>query len=161
MATVRAHIKPELLHWTRNRAKVPLEDAAKAAGVSAERLTSWEAGEEAPTLGQLRNLAKKYQFPLAVFYLPEPPNGFAPLRDFRRLPKADDNTIYPNLAYHIDAAYERRELALELFDGLGSSPQPFLLKVSIADDPEAVGLAIRKFFDIDDESQKQWARQSR
>ena len=65
-------------------------------------------------LGQLRSLAKKYHFPLAVFYLPAPPRDFAPLRDFRRLPEFEDGTISPNLAYHIRNAHERRELALEL-----------------------------------------------
>ena len=40
MATIRALVKPALLRWARNRAKVKLEDAAKAAHVSAERLAS-------------------------------------------------------------------------------------------------------------------------
>jgi hypothetical protein len=36
-------------------------------------LTAWESeeGADAPTLGQLRLLAAKYHFPVAVFYLPE------------------------------------------------------------------------------------------
>src|SRR5437773_1434272 len=78
MPAIKALVKPALLRWARNRAKVKLEDAAKAAHVSPERLEAWErdGSEDAPTLGQLRELAAKYHFPLAVFYLPEPPKGF-------------------------------------------------------------------------------------
>src|SRR5690242_15686756 len=56
---------------------------------------------------------------------------FAPLRDFRRLRDAEDEPISANLAYHIRSAYNRHELALELFQELGSEPQQFLLKASL------------------------------
>lgn len=165
MTAIKAHVKPELLRWARGRAKVKPEDAAKAANVSVERLAAWEAGEDAPTLGQLRSLAGKYHFPLAVFYLPEPPMDFAPLRDFRRLPDVDQvqpsETLSAHLAYQIRSAYERRELALELFEDLNGTPQPFGLKASLRDDPEAIGRRIRDYLGVSDEDQKQWARKDR
>jgi transcriptional regulator with XRE-family HTH domain len=109
MATIRALVKPELLKWARDRAKVKLEDAAKAAHVSVERLEAWESdsSDDAPTLGQLRELAAKYHFPLAVFYLPEPPKDFALLRDFRRLRDAEEEPISANLAFHYSDALLR------------------------------------------------------
>ena len=126
MAAIRALVKPELLRWARARAKVKLEDAAKAAHVSVERLQAWEhGGEKGPTLGQLRNLAAAYHFPLAVFYLPEPPKDFAPLRDFRRLRDAEQEPISANLAFHIRSAYDRRELALEMFQELKARRHAF------------------------------------
>jgi Zn-dependent peptidase ImmA (M78 family) len=161
MAAIKALVKPELLVWARDRAKVKIDDAAKAAGVSVERFEQWESGEDTPTLGQLRSLAKKYHFPLAVFYLPEPPADFTPLRDFRRLPDVEDQTISPNLALHIRNAHERRELALELYDDLREAPKPFPLKATLQDDPEAAGQVIRDFLDVDDDSQKKAARQDR
>jgi Zn-dependent peptidase ImmA (M78 family)/DNA-binding XRE family transcriptional regulator len=163
MPAIRALVKPELLRWARNRAKVKLEDAAKTAHVSPERLEAWEsdAGEDAPTLGQLRDLAAKYHFPLAVFYLPEPPKDFAPLRDFRRLRDAAEEPISANLAFHIRSAYDRRELALELFQEMNSAPRRFPLTATLRDDPEEVGRAIRQFLDVDSESQKRAARQGR
>lgn len=160
MAT-KALVKPELLVWARDRAKVRAEDAAKAANVDLERLQAWERGDDAPTIGQLRALASKYHFPLAVFYLPEPPADFMPLRDFRRLPDAEDETVTPNLAFHIRGAYERRELALELYGELRSEPQPFPLKATVKDDPEKVGQAIRDFLGVDEAAQRQAARQDR
>lgn len=163
MTGIKALVKPELLRWARDRAKVKLEDAAKAAHVPIERLQAWERvdSEEAPTLGQLRDLAAKYHFPLAVFYLPAPPKDFAPLRDFRRLANAEEEPISANLAYHIRSAYERRELALELFEEINSEPQRFTLKATIRDDPEKVGRAIREFLKVDDDGQKQAAQQDR
>ncbi|HEY1980146.1 MAG TPA: ImmA/IrrE family metallo-endopeptidase [Xanthobacteraceae bacterium] len=163
MPAIRALVKPALLRWARNRAKVKLEDAAKAAHVSPDRLDAWERDdrEDAPTLGQLRQLATKYHFPLAVFYLPEPPQDFAPLRDFRRLRDAAEEPLSANLAFHIRSAYDRRELALELFQEMNSTPRRFPLTASLRDDPEEVGRAIRQFLEVDSESQKRAARQGR
>ena len=116
---------------------------------------------DVPTLGQLRELAGKYHFPLAVFYLPEPPKDFAPLRDFRRLAHFDEEPISANLAYHIRSAYDRRELALELLQELDSKPHRFPLKATTRDNPEAVGRAIRDFLKVDSEAQKRAARQGK
>lgn len=163
MPAIRALVKPELLRWARDRAKVKLEDAAKAAHVPPERLQAWENDddEDAPTLGQLRELATKYHFPLAVFYLPEPPKDFAPLRDFRRPRDAGEEPISANLAFHIRSAYDRRELALELFQEINTKPQRFPLKATLHDDPEQVGSAIRQFLEVDSEGQRRSARQGR
>jgi Zn-dependent peptidase ImmA (M78 family) len=161
MTAIKALVKPELLRWARDRAKVKLEDAAKAAHVPVDRLQAWERGESSPTLGQLRELAAKYHFPLAVFYLPKPPKDFAPLRDFRRLRNVEEEPISANLAFHIRHAQEKRELALELFEAMNSKPQRVSLKATIRDNPEMVGRAIREFLRIDSNSQKQAARQDR
>jgi Zn-dependent peptidase ImmA (M78 family)/DNA-binding XRE family transcriptional regulator len=161
MPGIKAFVKPELLAWARERAKVKIDDAAKAVNVSPERIEQWETGADAPTVNQLRGLAKKYHFPLAVFYLPEPPVDFAPLRDFRRLPNFEDGTISPNLAFHIRNAHERREVALELNDELRDEPQTFALKTALKDDPEDVGQKIRDFLGIEDEAQKKAAHAGR
>lgn len=161
MAAPKALIKPELLSWARNRAKVMLDDAAKAADVEGRVVEAWEAGEDVPTISQLRILAAKYHFPLAVFYLSEPPADFAPLRDFRRLPEAADRSITASLALHIRNAYERRELALELRGDLHEEVQPFRLKASLGDIPETMGQAIRNFLGVTDDAQKKAARQDR
>jgi Zn-dependent peptidase ImmA (M78 family) len=163
MATIKALVKPALLRWARDRAKVKLDDAAKAAHVSPERVEAWErdGSEDSPTLGQLRDLAAKYHFPLAVFYLPEPPEDFAPLRDFRRHRDAAEEPISANLAFHIRSAYDRRELALELFQEINAEPRRFPLKATLRDDPEEVGRAIRAYLEVDNENQKRAARQGR
>lgn len=161
MTSPKALIKHELLSWARNRAKITVDDAAKAANVEPETLEGWEAGDGAPTVSQLRYLATKYHFPLAVFYLPKPPTDFAPLRDFRRLPNATDRTISAELALHIRDAHQRRELALELHDDLGEPVRPFPLRATLSDSPEVVGEEIRKFFGLTDADQRKAAREVR
>jgi Zn-dependent peptidase ImmA (M78 family) len=161
VASPKALIKPELLGWARNRAKVTVDDAAKAANVEPETLERWEGGDGAPTVSQLRNLAGKYHFPLAVFYLSTPPADFAPLRDFRRLPTANDRTISAELALHIRNAYQRRELALDLHDDIGEPVRPFRLRATLSDSPEAVGEDVRKFLGATDTDQRKAARENR
>ena len=157
MTVTKAHIKPELLRWARDRAKVTSADAAKAANVPEDRLAAWESGDESPTVNQLRSLAKKYHFPLAIFFLPEPPRDFAPLRDYRRLPDAVPQSISANLAYQIRLAQERREIALELFHDLDSEPQHLPFKATLKDDPEAAGRSIREYLGVLDAGQKKSA----
>lgn len=161
MASTKALIKPELLAWARGRASVTLEDAAGAAHVDVTDLEAWETGDDAPTLSQLRLLAAKYHFPLAVFYLPEPPLDFSPLRDFRRIDDAATGKISANLAFHIRQAYERREVALELYDDIREAPRPFPIKAKVTDNPETVAEAIRDFLAIDDAAQVKAAKQNR
>lgn len=161
MTSPKALIKPELLGWARNRAKLTVDDAAKAANVEPETLERWERGDGAPTVSQLRNLAGKYHFPLAVFYLSTPPTDFAPLRDFRRLPTANDRTISAELALHIRNAHQRRELALDLHEDIGEPVRPFRLKATLNDSPEAVGEVVRKFFGVTDTDQRKAARENR
>lgn len=161
MAGTKALIKAELLGWARDRAKVTVDDAAKAVNVAPETLKAWEAGDETPTVSQLRNLAGKYHFPLAVFYLPKPPADFTPLRDFRRLPDATDRTISAELARQIRSAHERRELALEIHEDLSEPVRPFRLKASLADAPESVGEEVRRFLGVNDADQRKAAREDR
>ena len=163
MTAIKALVKPTMLRWARSRAKVTIEDAAKAAHVTVERLKAWESDgrEDGPTLGQLRNIAAKYHFPLAVFYLPEPPKDFSPLRDFRRLTNIEEEPISANLAYHIRSAYDRRELALELFQDLNARPERVTLRATLDDNPEELSRSIRRVLRIDDEAQKRAARRGK
>jgi Zn-dependent peptidase ImmA (M78 family) len=161
MAGTKALIKAELLGWARNRAKVAVDDAAKAVNVEPETIKAWEAGDESPTVSQLRHLAGKYHFPLAVFYLPKPPADFTPLRDFRRLPDATDRMISAELAQQIRSAHERRELALELREDLGEPVRPFRLKATLKDAPEVIGEEVRRFLDVNDADQRKAAKEDR
>jgi hypothetical protein len=54
------------------------------------------------------------QAPVAIFYLPEPPLDFQPLRDYRRVPEAQLGQLSPELLAVIRRAHAVREAALEL-----------------------------------------------
>ncbi len=80
----RAFITPKVLKWARTTAKMSLEDAASKVSVSVEIIEDWEKGASFPTIRQAQKLAKSYQRPFAAFFLPDIPNDFQPLTDFRK-----------------------------------------------------------------------------
>lgn len=150
---IEALVEPELLVWARRSARMTVEEAAKKAGTKPDILASWEAGERRPTIIQLRKLANAYKRPLAVFYLPEPPRDFQPMRDFRRFPGEIAGRESPQLQLEIRNAYERSEIALELYERLEGEPPSFTLEVSLSDDPDILANTIRDWLGITYEDQ--------
>lgn len=144
-----ALIEPALLVWARNEAHLTIEKAARKAGVTSEKLQSWENGASRPTVKQLRTLARIYRQPFAAFYLPAPPKVKRPkLRDYRRLPEASYDELSSELVFDIRDAMERREIILELYDEMGEDPPVFSETATLSDDPETMGKRIRNFLRI-------------
>ncbi len=125
MARVRANINGELLIWARESAGFGMEEAAKKAAVTPEKLKAWEENEAAPTLNQLNNLAKAYKQPISAFYLSKAPKMFEPPHDFRRLPGEVALTYSPKLKIELRALYRRRQVALDLFEEIGEGLREF------------------------------------
>jgi Zn-dependent peptidase ImmA (M78 family)/DNA-binding XRE family transcriptional regulator len=158
--SVTTPVTPAVLSWARRSASVTLEEAAKAAGVSVERLQAWEAGDGLPTLPMLRKLAAKYKRPLAVMLLREPPQGFQALRDFRRVDPSE-TPMPTSVALEIRTAHERRELALDMAAEADEEPTAFTLRAKLGEDPEEVGQRFRAYFETKFEEQTQWARRGK
>lgn len=156
MATVKAKIKAELLVWAREESGLSADEAAQKIGITPERLTEWEAGEEGPTIAQLRKVAEVYKRPLAVFYLAEVPRRFRVMQDFRRLPGEVAGRYSPKLRLEMRNAEQRRDLALELLQEMGEDPPGFALQAALDDDAEQVGLAIRRTLQIAVAEQARW-----
>lgn len=159
MKTVRVQIKPALLIWAREGLGYSLAEAAKKLGVSEDRLAAWETGEDRPTINQLRKMAEAYKRPLAVFFLPEPPEGFQVMKDFRRLPGTIAGRYSPPLLLEIRRAQERRQLSLDLFTDIDEKAKPFTLKATSDEDPEAVSVRIRSSVGVVYEQQVTWRDQ--
>lgn len=151
-----ALINHELLIWARKNAGLNIDQASKKVGVPAERLASWESGENRPTINQLRRLAQAYKRPMAVFYLPEPPRDFQPLRDYRRLTATPREPESPGLLLEVRRAWARREIATELYRDLDEKPPQFPITTSTADDPEGLALKIRAELGITPEIQSRF-----
>lgn len=79
----KAHITPKVFKWARESARMTEEDAAAKVSVSSDRLVDWEAGKSKPTIRQAQILAKAYRRPFALFFLPDIPQDFQPLQDYR------------------------------------------------------------------------------
>lgn len=151
---VRALVKKDILVWARKSAGYELEELAASSRF--KNIAKWESGELQPTIGQLRDLGKKYKRPLAVFYLQEVPDDFQVIRDFRRLPGEGLPRLSPRLRLQIRAAQERREVALDLLSEMGEVPPKLALAAKLDDDPEEVAARIRGLLKITESLQAGW-----
>lgn len=159
MATDLAPVTPEVLRWARESVGATVEDAAKRAGVSDDRIRAWESGEAEPTVAKLRALAKLYQRSFAVFFLPEPPTTFDTMRDFRRLPGITDHAWSRPLHKVYRRAIEQQEIAEELADEDATEEEPIsLLSATIDDSPEVAASRVRGALGISLEEQFSWRR---
>src|SRR3979411_2110000 len=157
-ARAEALINPPLIPWARETAGYASAEAARCLDIDEERLTAWEdvAAAEAPSIPQLRKIASLFKRPLALFYLAEPPSGFAVMRDLRRLPGTGARRYSPALQMELRAANERRELAIELAGDLEQPILKFALTATEKEDPEEVGQRIRAALGVTSELQAQW-----
>ena len=154
---IKATINPKVLTWARESAGFDLAAAAAKVDVDEEKLVAWEAGDDQPSIPQLRKLAEAYKRPLAVLYLPEPPTtAFQAMHDFRRLPELGLRRFSPELTLEIRLAQQRRELALELFQDADEMPPAFTLETTLGTDPEKAALAIREALGVDYKLQSHW-----
>ncbi len=155
---IPALVRPALLVWARERAGFSLEQAAEKTGNEIETLRSWEAsGGEHPSIPQLRKLGEVYKRPLAVFFLPKPPEGFDPQSEFRRLAGLTPQNETPELRLALRMALFRREAAREMYAQLGDSVQTCTTVVHPHEQDETVGQRIRDLLGISWRDQLGWA----
>ncbi len=141
--SIPALVKPELLVWAREAAKLSLAQAAQKTKFDDEILQKWEVGDERPSIAQLRKLGEAYKRPIAVFFLAEPPKDFAPQKEFRRLSGLPPGSESPEFVIALRHALLRREAALELYELVGEKPPKVALAFHPTDDAETVGERIR------------------
>lgn len=154
---VKANINPDVLQWARTSASYSQRAAAEKLSIDEAILAAWEAGEDQPSISQLRRLAALYKRPLAVLYLPERPLTFKAMHDFRRLPASGSRSYSPELAYEIRLAQQRRELALELAEEQGDEDFPtFKLNTTLDASVEEVGRQIREALSVTFDIQSKW-----
>ncbi|MBW8016023.1 MAG: ImmA/IrrE family metallo-endopeptidase [Planctomycetes bacterium] len=109
MPRIRANITPDVMEWARKSCGYCLDDAASKIGRSVEEVSAWESGELQPTIPQARKASEVYKRPLAVFFLPEPPEDFQTLRDFRRLPSDYSSEFSPHLNFLVRQTQDRQQ----------------------------------------------------
>jgi Zn-dependent peptidase ImmA (M78 family) len=133
-----ARCKPEMLLWLREHEHLTVVAVARKMSIPDERMEDWEHGVTQPTIPQLRKLAKIYKRPLAAFYLPAPPQGFALPHDRRRVADADESAYSTSYLVALRLASYRRAIALEL-----DPDPPKAAFIDSADDETAEQLADR------------------
>jgi len=153
---IPALIQPNLLIWARNSSGLEIDLAAEKAGFKVEILEQWERGESRPTIPQLRKLGEVYKRPLSVFFLSEPPKGFDPQREFRRLPGVTPQNESSELRLALRSALFRREAARELYKTLGEHPSEMSAAADPNEDPEVVAQRVRELLGVTWNEQLEW-----
>jgi Zn-dependent peptidase ImmA (M78 family) len=148
-----AYINKKMLVWARKTISISLELASEKIGVSVQKLEQWENenSSEFPTVTQLYKIASIYKRPFAVFYFPEPPKHFKPLKDFRKFPKLEplsekDEYI---LQKELLLFQRKREIAIDIYEQLEIEPPSFSLKAKMSDEPYKLAEKIIKYLEID------------
>ena len=131
----RANITPEVLKWARETAKLSETDAAAKVSVKEDKIKEWESGESQPTIRQAKILANAYQRPFAILFLPEIPNDFQPLQDFRK--KGSDELSTSTLFIIREIQQKQVWISEELKDN-EVQKLSFVGKYSISDKPEII-----------------------
>jgi Zn-dependent peptidase ImmA (M78 family) len=154
--STEALVEPAILAWARTSAGFSIEEAARSLQTKPEKIVAWEAGDESPSMSQLRRMAVAYKRLLSDFYLPQQPPEEPIPHDFRRLPGEVALNYSRALRYQLRLARQRRALALELAAELDTEFPVVTAKVGQIDDPETTGAEIRRLLRITSAEQRSW-----
>lgn len=140
----KAYITPKVLKWARESARISHEIAAKSVNVSVDKIIDWENGIEMPTIRQAQNLSKFYKRPFALMFLPDIPEDFVPLRDFR----SNANELSTSSIFIIREIQQKQEWISEIYEDNNEDKLDFVGKYSISDNPAIVAYDILNTLNI-------------
>lgn len=106
-------INPEILKWARERSGYSVEAAAKALNKKETFISECESGDRPLTYVQLEKLADKYKRPVALFFLPNPPEE-PKLEEKLALRSRDVKKLEPRTLFLFRQAYSRQLSLMEL-----------------------------------------------
>lgn len=161
MDTFRVSINPRVLRWSRESMNLPLDSAARKIGVLPETLSAWEAGEASPTFHQLRDLADKYGFPLATFYLDELPDESPTIVEFRGATAAAHIRLPYEVLRELVRVNSQQDVMSELADIEQVQVPQLDVVISTSMTTSEAGAKLRTWLGLELEQQKEWANQDR
>jgi len=132
-----------MLKWAREKTGFTIKNVVDAEKVSEELIEKWENGDEILTLARLRRLAKRYKYPLMIFYLPEPQHQFSMVKDFRLTRNALKRAFSPKLCFGIRRTQEIQAWAAELLESEETETVDFVGSISEQDDVSRVANDLR------------------
>ena len=142
---MRVLVKPELLRWARERARIAPEDLA----AKFKKLPEWERGEIQPTLKQLEAFARTVHVPVGYLFLSGPPEEAVPIPDFRTFAGQTVARPSPNLLDTIHACQERQAWYRDFVRVAGEPTADFVGSTTVDAPPEAVARDMRETLGFD------------
>lgn len=152
--------EPRVLKWAREKAFGPrlatleesIPDSLKE--ISATLVAEWERGVSRPTFSQIKHLAKLYRRPLAVFFLPSPPDEKSNPPDARTIGSRDNKDLSPEALLVIRKARRIQDLAASLAYDLNEPPSFKYKAYTLEDSPDVLARHIRVDLDLTIEDQR-------
>lgn len=154
-----AGVRPEVMRWARQSIGLSVSDVALRLKRPVEDIEAWETGDAFPSYPQLEKLAYQiYKRPLAVFFLPAPPEETSPTREFRTLPTDDLLTLSVDTHLHIRRAHAFQLALKELFGARNPSEDCIWQGLSLSRTRSVAdqAAAIRSYLGIALEEQVRW-----
>jgi len=150
-------INPQILKWARERSGYTVAAMATALKKDVSIINDWESGERAMTYVQLETLADKYKRPLAIFFLPEPPDE-PNIAENLALRSSDADGSKPRLHMLLRQAYARQLSLMELNLGNNPSAKKIFreLQASPADSATRLAQQTRLYLNISIDTQAGW-----
>ena len=147
------------MQWARESIGLTVEDVAERIAKRPDYISNWESGADAPTYVQLERLAYEvYKRPIAVFFLPKPPQEQRPQSEFRTLPAFDLNNLASDTFLHIRKAHAYQIALAELFDGKNPAARKIwqVCPLDLHHSPANAAMAIRRELGITVDAQAKW-----
>lgn len=152
-------VQPEIMRWARQTIGLSVPDVARAINKSIEKVEAWEDGTDAPSYVELERLAYKvYKRPLAVFFLPAPPEEVTPERKFRTLPQSDLQTLAADTYLQIRKALAFQLALKEVIGGRKTDENSIWQSIILSRNGSVIDQAnaIRTYLEITLEDQITW-----
>lgn len=146
----RVEVKPELLRWARERARLSFDHLE----AKFPNLDKWESGDLKPTLKQVESYAKATHAPVGYLFLPEPPAEPLPIPDFRTIGGQEIQRPSPNLLDTIFICQERQVWYREFAVANAEPPVAFVGSATIESSVVETAAAIRLALQFDLEKRK-------
>ncbi len=153
-------VQPALLLWARETIGMTTQDVATKLQRPVSDIEAWESGDASPTYSQLEKLAYEiYKRPLALFFLPAPPEEIQPQQEFRSLPSSDTNSLLPDTRLRIRQANAYQLTLKELFNNSNPTQRKIWQQLSLSMNSSIINQSheIRSQLGISLDEQVKWA----
>jgi Zn-dependent peptidase ImmA (M78 family) len=146
----RVAIRPEMLRWACERARMDARDLA----VRIPQLPAWENGEKQPTLKQLEGFAKATHTPIGYLFLKEPIDEPVPIPDFRTMADARMRRPSPDLLDTVYLCQQRQDWYRDFARTEGGEKLSFVGSAKLTDDIVKTAQGIRDALGFDLEARR-------
>ena len=161
-ASYKVKVNHEVLRWAREKFSghtiSEVVSKIKAKSVSEQTIISWENGELDPSYAQIKKLSKIYKIPIAVFFLPAPPEVLEPKKELHTLPPNYSNNIPPDINFLIRKGMARILDIAKLSGGQTNEINTLRSKLKGAEQESPIECSkiVRELLGVSVAEQKKW-----